>query len=202
MRATAQGPEDVSLDHLEEEYRGTWRALVAPREGGGERRWPERERENANVGGSLHRTLNRLERQCRLAMARPFDVRAVIQIDSSIHLVKEALPRDTNQWFITGCRNACGRADVSPRRHRYPLLSFFFRLCPPPLPASIFFQFKFKTRWIFTDPLFLSYDIVFEYQSLIAFYKRDKRHGTLFARNLDLDPYLSWDLTRILRNNN
>lgn len=45
MRATAQGPEDVSLDHLEEEYRGTWRALVAPREGGGGREGDQRERE-------------------------------------------------------------------------------------------------------------------------------------------------------------
>lgn len=44
MRATAQGPEDVSLDHLEEEYRGTWRALVAPREGGREGDQRERER--------------------------------------------------------------------------------------------------------------------------------------------------------------
>lgn len=79
MRATAQGPEDVSLDHLEE---GSCR---------------EGEVENVNVGGSLHRSLNRLERECRLAMARPLAVRAVIQIDSSIHLVKEALPRDTNQ---------------------------------------------------------------------------------------------------------
>ena len=143
MRATAQGPEDVSLDHLEEEYsegRGGPLLRLGRDRGRGEVA-RERERENVNVGGSLHRTLNRLERQCRLAMARPFDVRAVIQIDSSIHLVKEALPRDTNQWFITGCRNACGRADVSSNviDIRYWASSFAF------FPHSISFQtFKFQ----------------------------------------------------------
>lgn len=92
-------------------------------------------------------------------MARPFDVRAVIQIDSSIHLVKEALPRDTNQWFITGCRNACGRADVSSNviDIRYWASSFAFFL---PL-RSLSKRSSFKTRRIFTDPLFLSYEKLF-----------------------------------------
>lgn len=51
--------------------------------------------ENVNVGGSLHRTLNRLESRLAMALGRP---RIVIQIDSSIHLVKgTSLYRDTDQ---------------------------------------------------------------------------------------------------------
>lgn len=155
MRATAQGPEDVSLDHLEEGP--CWEGEV----------------ENVNVGGSLHRSLNRLVRQCRLAMARPLAVRAVIQIDSSIHLVKEALPRDTNQWFITGCRNACGRADVSSDVIDIRYRASSFALAANQL-RSILFQPSSETalergRSLWTHcSIFLRYSSSW-IQSLIAF---------------------------------
>jgi hypothetical protein len=67
------------------------KGLLRPFDEDAESVWSPRSRteataENVNVGGSLHRTLNRLEPRLAMAHDRP---RVVIQIDSSIHLVKE-----------------------------------------------------------------------------------------------------------------
>lgn len=82
--------------------------------------------ENVNVGGSLHRTLNRLfvDVGCGNGSRR---VRAVIQIDSSIHLVKGALPRYESVIYnwLPECVRTC---QCLFQHHRYPLLSFFFHL--------------------------------------------------------------------------
>lgn len=53
-------------------------------------------------------------------------VRAVIQIDSSIHLVKEALPRYESVIYnwLPECVRTCR---CLLQHHRYPLLSLFFR---------------------------------------------------------------------------
>lgn len=79
--------------------------------------------ENVNVGGSLHRTLNRLESMSAGNGSRR--VRAVIQIDSSIHLVKGALPRYESVIYnwLPECVRTCR---CLFQHHRYPLLSPFF----------------------------------------------------------------------------
>ncbi|KAG7208589.1 hypothetical protein KM043_014800 [Ampulex compressa] len=57
----------------------------------------------------------------------PRRVRAVIQIDSSIHLVKEALPRYESVIYnsLPECVRTCR---CLLRHHRYPLLRLFFHL--------------------------------------------------------------------------
>ena len=76
------------------------------------------------VGGSLHRTLNRLfvDVRCGNGSRR---VRAVIQIDSSIHLVKGALPRYGSVIYnwLPECVRTCR---CLFQHHRYPLSSAFF----------------------------------------------------------------------------
>ena len=76
------------------------------------------------VGGSLHRTLNRLfvDVRCGNGSRR---VRAVIQIDSSIHLVKGALPRYESVIYnwLPECVRTCR---CLFQHHRYPLSSAFF----------------------------------------------------------------------------
>lgn len=102
------------------------------------------------MGGSLHRTLNRFEWMSAGNGSR--QVRAVIQIDSSIHLVKEALPRYESVIYnwLPECVRTCR---CLFQHHRYPLLGLFLhpsvhanlrelRANVLPIVASLFFLFQ------------------------------------------------------------